>query len=74
VKSENDCSSLKEEPDMHDECLNSLAFKNHEPAVCAGIANANTKSACIVNAEAIKKNPSICSGCKVRVEKLDQLK
>lgn len=74
VKSENDCSSLKDYSGMHDACLQSLAFKNHDPSVCAGISNANTKSACTVNAEAIRKNPSICSGCKARVETLDQLR
>lgn len=74
VKSENDCSSLKSNSGMHDQCLLSLAFKNHDPAVCAGITNANTKSACTVNAEAIRKDPSICEGCKARVETLDQLR
>ncbi len=73
VKSENDCSSLESYSEMHDQCLQSLAFKNHNPAVCEGIGNENTKSACTVNAQAIRKNPSICDGCKARVNTLDQL-
>ena len=74
VLTENDCSPLKQYPDMYDECLQNLAFKNHDPATCNSIANDNTKSACIVNASAIRKNPSICSGCKTRVQTLKELK
>lgn len=74
VLSENDCSPIKQYPDMYDECLQNLAFKNHDPATCNDIENDNTKSACIVNASAIRRDPSICSGCKNRVQTLSELK
>ena len=73
VKSENDCSALLDFPSMHDECLQSLAFKNHAPEICEGIANDNRKIACFVNARAIQKNPNICDGCKERVEHIEDL-
>ncbi len=74
VKSENDCSSLSAYPEIHDECLQSLSFKNGDPTSCDGIVNGNTKAACIVNAKAIRENPAICSGCKARVATVNELK
>ena|SRR3989338_437693 len=74
VKSENNCRTLVDFQDLHDECLQSLAFKNHTPEICEGIATENTKVACTVNANAIKADPNICKGCKLRVENIQDLK
>jgi len=63
ITSFNDCSGLDENQDIKDQCYYSLAFKNHDPESCASIQHENLKKACIVDASALKKNPSICSGC-----------
>ncbi len=72
VKSENDCSSLSGYPTLYEECLQSLAFKNGDPTKCNEIENLNRKAACLVNAQAIQDDPSICKGCKPRVQTLNR--
>lgn len=74
VRSENDCSSLRESKDFYDECLTSLAFKNADPAICEQVSHPNTKMECVVQAKGMKADPSICSGCKTRVQTLKELK
>jgi len=74
VKSENDCSSLSTATGLHDECLAALAFKNRDINTCTEIQDQNLQTACSVRAKAMQQDPSICSGCKQPVEKLEDLK
>lgn len=73
VRPENDCSALQTNIPMHDECLDSLAFKNGNSAQCNGISDANLKAGCLVKAKGMQENPQICKGCKAQVEKLSDL-
>ncbi len=74
VKGENDCTSLKEYRDLFDECQFSVSFKNHDPSSCETISDPNLKSACIVSAKAMQKDPAICSYCKQPVDRIEDLK
>lgn len=71
---ENDCSSLTENTPVHDRCLYELAWKAKDSKYCEEITNENAKSACAVQAKALQKDPSICSGCTKPLENIDQLK
>jgi hypothetical protein len=74
IRDFNDCSSLKNEAPLYDNCLNQLAFKNHDSDSCAGIQDPIIKSECIVSATALKKDPSICSSCTLPLESIESLK
>ncbi len=73
LKNENDCSSLKGQTIFSDQCYNELAFKNHDASSCEKISNPTIKTGCIINAEALKQDPSICSGCTQAVESIEDL-
>jgi hypothetical protein len=73
IRNFNDCSSLAMDAPLFDNCLNELAFKNHDPSACVQIKNDNIRSGCIVSAKALQKDPSICTGCTPAVESIDQL-
>lgn len=74
IRGFNDCSLLENDPPLFDNCLTQLAFKNHDPTSCESIQDPRIKSGCIVNATALKKDPSICLGCTPPVESVDDLK
>lgn len=73
LRSFNNCSSLLGDQVMFDECQFSLAFKNHDPASCDPIQDDNMRAACLVDARALKKDPSICTGCTPPVDSIDDL-
>ncbi len=74
VRSENDCSSLSSDKALHDECLAAQAFKNRDVSTCQEIQDINLRSACAVRANAMKEDPSICSGCIQPIENLEDLR
>lgn len=74
VRSENDCSMLKGNQSLFDECQHRLSFKNRDPASCASIQDATVRAACVVEAEALRLDPSICAGCKQPVDRIEDLR
>src|SRR3989338_242052 len=66
------CESINT-PDIHDQCLSDLAFKNADPSHCSGIESPLVKSACTVEASALRKNPSICQSCIQPIESIEDL-
>lgn len=73
LRSFNNCSSLLGDQAMFDECQFHVAFKNKDPFWCSAIKDANIHAACVISAEALKKDPSICTGCASPVEKIEDL-
>lgn len=73
VKSMNDCSSLISKITLFDECQFGLAFKKHDPSSCDPIQDTNIKAACLVAAKALEEDPSICTGCAIPVERIEDL-
>lgn len=73
LKTNNDCTSLSSNQMMFDECQYRLSFKNHDPSSCELIQNPRIKSACVVSAKALQKDPSVCSGCTQPVESVEEL-
>lgn len=71
---ENDCSSLKINTPVYDQCLYGLAWKLKDPDLCINITNENAKAACLVQSKALREDPSICSGCTQAVENIEDLK
>lgn len=71
VLSENDCSPLSANARFYDECQFRLAFKNRDPLVCETIVDTNVKAGCLVNAKALKQDPSICRGCTSPVDRIE---
>jgi hypothetical protein len=55
----NDCSSLKTNEQLHNQCLYRLAFKKRDPSMCDEISVQRTKDACGVMARAVRDDPSI---------------
>ena len=74
IRGFNDCSSLSKDVPIFDNCLNQLAFKNHDPTSCEPISDPNIKAGCIVMAKALQKDPSICSGCTPPLESIEDVK
>lgn len=60
-------------PRIQDQCYYELAFKNTDPASCAPIQNPTLKTACTIQAKALKADPSICQGCTPPVETAEEL-
>ena len=73
LKNENDCSSLRATSVVHDRCLYALAWKLKDPNYCIGISNNNAQEACAVQANALRQDPSICSGCTPPVDRIEDL-
>jgi len=74
IRSFNDCSALANDIPLLDTCLKQLAFKNHDPASCETIQDVRIKAGCIVNAKALRQDPSICSKCTQPLNDLSELK
>lgn len=73
VKTMNDCSRFMSQSEFHDECQMNVAFKNHDPTSCESIQNPTLKTACTIQAKALKQVPSICQGCTKPVESVEEL-
>lgn len=74
ITSFNDCSSISGSQDILDECHYNVAFKNHETLSCASIIHENLRAACEVQTKALAKDPSICSGCVLPIDNINNLK
>lgn len=59
----NDCTEISDSQEIQDECYYNLAFKNHDPSICPLIRHNNLRTACEVQAKALREDPSICTGC-----------
>ncbi len=73
LKSFNDCTGVSGSPAISDQCYSGLSFKNHDASSCEKISNPTIKAGCIINAEALTQDPSICSGCTPALESIEDL-
>lgn len=73
LRDENDCSPLRADPRLHDQCLYGLAWKQRDEKYCDPIANDNARAACRVRAKGVRLAPTICRDCTKPVDSVDEL-
>ncbi len=71
IKDQNDCSTLKDQPEFYDQCLDALAFKKRDPSYCRSINHPNLREVCEIDKEAMQKDPTLCKDCFKTVDSVE---